>query len=109
YLDKLHVTSGFHDFAGDFVPQDQSLRSGGTPTNHVLVAATNIGGDNLKDDAVLAFAVAERKLGEIYILNFDDAGAHVSYATIACHAFVSLIKGEFTSGTSMPRVSGIRD
>jgi hypothetical protein len=51
----------------------------------MLVTATNVGGNNFKNDAVLAFAVAELELGEIDALNFDDSRTHVSHSAVTCH------------------------
>jgi hypothetical protein len=38
--------------------EDQSLWSGGSATNHVLIAATDISGNNLEDDPVFALPVS---------------------------------------------------
>ena len=40
--------------AGDFVPQYEAGRRGGSATNHMLVATTNVGGDYFEDYPVLA-------------------------------------------------------
>jgi hypothetical protein len=53
----------------------------------MLVAATNVGGNNLENDTVFAFAIPDRQLWEVNTLNFYDAGAHISHPTVACHAF----------------------
>jgi hypothetical protein len=56
----------------------------------MLVAATNVGGNNFENDAVFAFAIPKFQLREIDTLNFYDAGAHISYPTVACHALTLL-------------------
>jgi hypothetical protein len=38
--------------------EDKSRWSGGSATNHVLIAATDIGGNNLENDPVLALPVS---------------------------------------------------
>ena len=73
------------------MPQDKSFGRGGAASDHVLVAATNVGGNNFENDAVFAFAIPERQLGEVDALNFHDAGAHVSYSAVACHALTLLL------------------
>src|SRR5262249_19557009 len=52
HLDELHVRSGLDDLAGDLVAEHESLRRGGAPADHVLVAAADVGGDVLEDRAV---------------------------------------------------------
>ena len=59
-LDELYVPTGLDHFAGDLMPEDESFWCRGTAPNHVLVAAANVGGNNLQNDAVFAFAIPER-------------------------------------------------
>jgi hypothetical protein len=56
--DKLHVAPSFNYLARNFMAEDQSLWSGGSATNHVLIAATDISGNNLEDDPVFALPVS---------------------------------------------------
>src|SRR5204862_801385 len=86
-LDEQYVPPDLEDFAGDFVSEDQSGRRGGSPADHVLVGAADVGRDNLEDHAMLDLLLQRRvvQLGEIDRLNFDDAGLDVRHATIVCH------------------------
>ena len=56
----------------------------------MLVAATNVGGNNLENDTVFAFAIPERQLWDVDTLNLYDAGTHISYSAVACHALTLL-------------------
>ena len=50
---------GFDHLAGDLMAKDQSRRRCSAASHHVLVAAANVGGDDLENHAVLAFPPAE--------------------------------------------------
>ena len=89
-LDELDIPAGFDDFAGDLVAQDQAFGRGGAAADHVLVAATNVGGNNFENDAMFAFAIPDRQLRIVDAVNLHDARAHVLYSTVACHTLTSL-------------------
>src|SRR5215469_9091002 len=76
--------------------QNQSFGRGGPAPDHVLVTATNVGGNYLQNDTVFAFPISERQLREIDALNFDDARAHISYPAVFCHGL--------SSGDSVPHL-----
>src|SRR5271165_4850719 len=84
HLDELDVAPGLDHLTGYFMPQYQSGRSGGAAADHVLVASANIRGDDLQDNAVLAFASSKRQLGEVDRLNLHFARAHVSDPSVGC-------------------------
>src|SRR5271165_2787744 len=84
HLDELNVAPGLDHLTGYFMPQYQSGRSGGAAADHVLVASANIRGDDLQDNAVLAFASSKRQLGEVDRLNLHFARAHVSDPSVGC-------------------------
>jgi hypothetical protein len=72
------------------MPQDESFRGGGAAADHVLVAAANVGGDNLENDAVLTLAIPQNQLWEVNAVDFHDAGTHVLYSAVACHPLTLL-------------------
>ncbi len=51
-LQKLNIVAFFDDFAGDLVAQDHAGRRSGPAAHHVLVAAADIGRDQLQNDRV---------------------------------------------------------
>ncbi len=53
HVEELDVAALLDNLARDLVSQHQARRRGGPAANHVLIAATNIGGDDLQDDAVI--------------------------------------------------------
>src|SRR5205085_726780 len=53
-LDELHVWPGLDHLTGDLVAQHHTHRSSGPTPDHVLIAATDVGGDDLQDDPVIA-------------------------------------------------------
>src|SRR5215210_1329346 len=55
-LDELDVPALLDDLAEDLVTEDQVRGCGGATPDHVLVAAADVGGDHLEDDAVLELA-----------------------------------------------------
>src|SRR5258705_140805 len=57
-FDEFDVASGFNDLARDFVAKDETFRSGCAASDHVLIAAADVGGDNFQNDSVLAFSIA---------------------------------------------------
>lgn len=86
-LDELDIASAFDDFTGDLVTEDEAGGSGGAAADHVLVAATDVGGDDAEDDAVLAgpgdgAGNIEFELGEGNCLDLDFAGSHVDNAAV---------------------------
>jgi hypothetical protein len=62
---ELDITAGFNHLAGNLVAQNQAGGRSGTAPDHMLIAAANIGRDNLKNYAVFAFPISQRKLREI--------------------------------------------
>ena len=46
-LDEFDVAAGFDHLAGDLVAEDQARRRGSAAADHVLVAAADVGGDDL--------------------------------------------------------------
>jgi hypothetical protein len=86
---ELNVSPGFDDFSGDFVSQNQSFGRGSPAPDHVLVTATNVGGNYLENDAVFAFPISERQPGEVDALNFDDSRLYISYPAILRHGLSS--------------------
>ena len=76
---------GFDHFAGDLVSQHQAFGRGGAASNHVLVAAADVGGNDLEKDAVFAFAIPERQLRKVDAVNLNDSGTHINHSAIACH------------------------
>jgi len=53
-LDDLDVPTDLDDLARDLVAEDQALGGRGAAPNHVLVAAADVGGDDLEDDPLVA-------------------------------------------------------
>jgi len=64
------------------VAQHQPFRRGGPATHHVLVAAADVGSEDLEDDPVLALAIAECQFGERNAFDGDLAGAAKDDAAI---------------------------
>jgi hypothetical protein len=85
YFDEFHITPRFYYQARDFMAEYQARGSRGSSADHVLVAATNIGRNNFKDNAVLAFPVADCELGIIDGLNFNLTGFDIGDAVILTH------------------------
>jgi hypothetical protein len=52
-FEELDVAALLDHLARDLVSQHQPGGRGGPAAHHVLIAATNIGGDDLQDDAVI--------------------------------------------------------
>ena len=79
---------GLDHLAGDLVPEHQAGRRGGAAAHHVLVAAADVGGDDLEDHAVLALAVLfrQRQLRITDIVDFNVARPHIDDTAIACHS-----------------------
>src|SRR6201999_4066732 len=114
-LDELNVPAGLDDLAEDLVPEDQSGRRGGTPADHVLVAAADVGRDDLEDHAVLALAadvgrvdpgaVLEFQLGVGDVLYFDLARLDVGNRSVSAHrsAFLFAVSGSMLSAHSPAR------
>src|SRR5712664_618556 len=72
-LHKLNITTALKHFAGNLVPQHQTSGSRCAATHHVLIAAADIGGNNLQYDAMLAFSCSECEFREIDTLNLNLA------------------------------------
>jgi hypothetical protein len=68
------------------VSQHQAGRRRRSTTHHVLIAATNIGGHDLQDDAVIDL-LARRvlQLREVDGLNFHFTRPEIHYSMITCH------------------------
>ena len=60
FVNELNVAPAFDHFAGDLVAQHHAFRCSRTSAHHVLIAATDIGCDDLENDAVLTLAITER-------------------------------------------------
>jgi hypothetical protein len=75
------------------------MGGGGTAADHVLVAAANIGGDHLENDAVLTLAVllGQGEVGKADIVDLDLAWACINDTAIACHSAL-LFKGKLPKG-----------
>ena len=99
YLDELNITAGLDYFAGDLVSQNEALGRGGAASDHVLVAAANISGNDFEKYAVFTFTIPERQLREVDAMNLHDSGTHIYHSTIACHARRTSL-GEFSFGLS---------
>jgi hypothetical protein len=74
----------------------------------MLVTATDVGRNNFQNNAVIAFAFAQRQLWEINVLNFHNSGFDVGHTTIVSHCFV-LLNGKYglvdmVTGTSADRL-----
>ena len=55
-LDELDVATDPDHLTGDLMAEDQPLGGSGAAANHVLIAAADVSGNNLQDDAVLTLA-----------------------------------------------------
>jgi hypothetical protein len=86
-LDELDVGADLGHLAEDLVPEHEVLRRGRATADHVLVAAADVGRDDLEDDAVVelaadvrrvdARAVLQLELGVVDVLDLDLARADV--------------------------------
>ena len=88
-FDELHVAPGFDDLAGDLVAEHQPVRRGGAAADHVLVAAADVGGDDFENDAVLAFARAQREFRKVDGLYLHLARSHISDSAVRSHRTLS--------------------
>ncbi|MCY1438824.1 hypothetical protein D9M71_550380 [compost metagenome] len=71
--------------------QDQADLGSGTATDHVLVGATDVGGDHPQDHPVLDLATARvLHFRVVNLLHLDLAAAEIHHTTITRHAFTSL-------------------
>ena len=66
-------------------PRTRPFGGGGAAADHVLVAAADIGGDDLEDHAVFTFAFAERQFREVNAVDLYHPGAHIGHSAVACH------------------------
>src|SRR5437762_41600 len=85
YLDEFDVPSSLDHFTRDLMAKDQPGRRRRSAADHMLIAAANISGDDLQDDAVLALAIPDRQFRVIDGLHLDLAGCDISYAAIGWH------------------------
>jgi hypothetical protein len=69
----------------------------------VLVAAADIGGNDLEDDAVFSFAVAKRQFWKVDAVNFNHSGAHINNSAIASHVLSCLLRGKIEIGLRATR------
>ncbi len=85
-VQELDVAALLDHLARDLVSQHQSRRRGGSAAHHVLIAATDIGGDDLQDDAVIDLLAGRvLQFREVDGLDFDFARREIHYASITCH------------------------
>ncbi|MNT00332.1 hypothetical protein D3C72_1347600 [compost metagenome] len=71
--------------------QHQADLGRGTATDHVLVGATDVGGDHPEDHPVLdLLATRILHFRVVNLLHLDLAGAEIHHTTITRHAFTSL-------------------
>jgi hypothetical protein len=73
------------------VAEDHTGWSGGSPPHHVLIAATDVGRNDLQDDPMVALALAQRQHWEVDGLDFHPTGSQVHDTTIACHRYFLLV------------------
>jgi hypothetical protein len=59
HLNEFNITSRLDNLACNFVSQDQSSWSGRSASNHMLIAPTNVRGDDLQDHAVLTLTITQ--------------------------------------------------
>ena len=86
HVQKFNITALLDHFACDLVPQHQSSRRRRPAANHVLIAAANVGGDDLQDHAVIDLLA--RRVLQFRVINgldLDFAGPQIHYASITCH------------------------
>ena len=88
---NLDVAAAFDHLAGDLVAENKSCGRRGAAAHHVLIAAADVGGDDLQNDAVLALSRSQREFGEVDRLNLDLPGSHVGNTSIGCHSNPSLL------------------
>ena len=101
-LDELDVPAGLDHLAGDLVPENQALGSGGATADHVLVGAADVGGHDLEDRRVGkraahvvrvdARSVLQLEGGEVDVLDLDLARAHVGDASVLGHSVFSSVE-----------------
>ncbi|MNP62853.1 hypothetical protein D3C76_1581820 [compost metagenome] len=71
--------------------QHQADLSGGATTDHMLVRATDVGGDHPEDHPVLdLLATRVLHFRVVDLLHLDLARAEIHHTTITRHAFTSL-------------------
>ena len=95
HLDDLHVGTLFDDLAEDLVAEHEVGRRGRAAPDHVLVAAADVGGHDLENDAVVELAtdigrvdagtVAQFELRVVGLVHLDLARLDVRDASVACH------------------------
>jgi hypothetical protein len=73
------------------MPQNKALRRCGTPSDHMLVTAANIGGYDFEDDPVVAFAVTKGQFGIVDLSYFYFSGFYIGYAVVFTHFFKILV------------------
>ena len=86
FLDVLDIGADLDDFAGDLVTEDHAGGCGGAATDHVLVGAADVGGDDFEDGAVSdLFSSRILHLGEVDGLDFDFVLSEEDDSAIFCH------------------------
>src|SRR5581483_3658909 len=88
HLDELDIPARLHHLAGDLVAEHQPGGSRGPAPHHVLVAPTDVGGDDLEDDAVIAAPVPQRQFGEVDGLDLDLARLDVCNSAVVGHPII---------------------
>ena len=84
YLEVFHPFARLDDFSSDFMAQYETLGGCSTATHHVLVGATDVGGDDSQDHTVVDLTSLGRfHFGEGNVLYFDFSSAQVDDASIA--------------------------
>ncbi|WP_249212047.1 hypothetical protein [Gluconobacter cerinus] len=78
-MNHLDIRSGFDDFAGNFVTEHQPGWRCRAPSDHMLVGAADIGGDDLENDAVVNLpAIGCFHSGVVDPLDFNMIGAKIN-------------------------------
>ena len=86
-FDKFDIPARLDHLPGDFVAQHQPNRSSGASTHHMLIATADIGGDYLKNDPMLALAIAQCEFWKIDGVNLHFPRSHVFDASVCRHLF----------------------
>src|ERR1039457_6188323 len=94
-LDELHARAGLDNLAGDLVAEHEAFGGGRAAAHHVLVAAADVGRDDLEDHAVRAFpshvrwvdpgAVLQFQLRVVNGLDLDLARSEIDNGTVSWH------------------------
>jgi len=73
-FDEFDIPPGLNHFTGNFMTQHQPSRRGCASAHHMLVAAANVGRNDLQNDAMLAFSVSQCEFRKVDGVNFDLPG-----------------------------------